>query len=151
MSSFRRGRDLIAALVVSAVIWPTSLFAQSQPSASNDQSSRISITYVPPETSALQDIYDLLREHRALERMQEILSPFRSPEELTIKTAECTELDIEFIDSSEAPVGLGEPGTTVVAPAIGNAIFTAVGVRLRHLPIRRAAVLEALTSQRTGH
>jgi isoquinoline 1-oxidoreductase subunit beta len=81
--------------------------------------------------------------------MQEILSPFRSPEEL--KTAECTELDIEFIDSTEAPVGLGEPGTTVVAPAIGNAIFTAVGVRLRHLPIRRAAVLEALTSQRTGH
>jgi xanthine dehydrogenase iron-sulfur cluster and FAD-binding subunit A len=41
-----------------------------------------------------------------------------------------------------------EPGTTVVAPAIGNAIFAAVGVRLRHLPIRPAAVLQALTSQR---
>ncbi len=39
------------------------------------------------------------------------------------------ELDIEFIDSAEAPVGLGEPGTTVVAPAIGNAIYAAVGVR----------------------
>ena len=26
------------------------------------------------------------------------------------------ELDIEFIDSAEVPVGLGEPGTTVVAP-----------------------------------
>jgi hypothetical protein len=37
MSSFRRGRDLIAALVVSAVIWPTSLFAQSHPSASINQ------------------------------------------------------------------------------------------------------------------
>src|SRR6266550_601646 len=46
------------------------------------------------------------------------------------------ELDIEFIDSSEAPTGLGEPGTTVVAPAIGNAIYAAVGARLRHLPIR---------------
>ena len=54
------------------------------------------------------------------------------------------ELDIEFIESVEAPVGLGEPGTTVVAPAIGNAIFAATRVRLRHLPIRPAAVLQAL-------
>ena len=44
----------------------------------------------------------------------------------------------------EVPVGLGEPGTTVVAPAIGNAIFEAVGVRLRHLPITPEAVLAAL-------
>lgn len=93
MNSFRRRGDLIAALVVSAVIWPISLFAQPQPSASVDQSNSISIMYVPPETSALQDIYDLLRERRALERMQEILSPFRSPEELTIKTAECKEVN----------------------------------------------------------
>jgi isoquinoline 1-oxidoreductase subunit beta len=57
------------------------------------------------------------------------------------------ELDIEFVDSAEIPVGLGEPGTTVVGPAIGNAIFAAVGVRLRHLPIRPAAVLQALASK----
>ena len=57
-------------------------------------------------------------------------------------------LDIEFIDSVEAPVGLGEPGTTVVAPAIGNAIFATTGARLRHLPIRPAAVLQALASQK---
>jgi CO/xanthine dehydrogenase Mo-binding subunit len=57
------------------------------------------------------------------------------------------ELDIEFIDSAEVPVGLGEPATTVVAPAIGNAIFAAVGVRLRHLPIRPNAVLQSLTQK----
>ena len=55
------------------------------------------------------------------------------------------ELDAEFVDSTEAPVGLGEPATTVVAPAIGNAICAAVGVRLRHLPIRPVAIIEALT------
>ena len=54
------------------------------------------------------------------------------------------EVEIEFMPSTEVPVGMGEPGTTVVAPAIGNAIFAAAGVRLTHLPIRPRAVLEAL-------
>jgi hypothetical protein len=50
MSSFRAQRDLIAALIVSAVLWPTSLFAQSQVSPTPpDQASRVSVTYVPPE------------------------------------------------------------------------------------------------------
>src|SRR5208283_241409 len=65
-----------------------------------------------------------------------------------MRIGDVPELDIEFVDSTEAPVGLGEPGTTVVAPAIGNAIFAAVGARLRHLPIRPNTVRQALT-QRT--
>jgi CO/xanthine dehydrogenase Mo-binding subunit len=68
-----------------------------------------------------------------------------------LRIADVPELEIEFIESIEAPVGLGEPGTTVVAPAIGNAIFAALGVRLRDLPIRPAAVREALAAQRRGH
>ncbi len=56
-------------------------------------------------------------------------------------------LDIEFISNDYAPVGMGEPATTVVAPAIGNAIFAAVGVRMRHLPIRAETVLEALSKE----
>ncbi len=46
----------------------------------------------------------------------------------------------------EVPVGLGEPATTVVAPAIANAIFSAVGARLRHLPITPDAVRAALSA-----
>jgi len=53
-------------------------------------------------------------------------------------------LDIEFIASAEPPTGLGEPATTVIAPAIANAIFAAVGARLRHLPMRPADLLAAL-------
>jgi CO/xanthine dehydrogenase Mo-binding subunit len=69
-----------------------------------------------------------------------------------VRIGDVPELDIEFIESVEAPVGLGEPGTTVVAPAIGNAIFAATGARLRHIPIRPAAVLQALASQSgNGH
>jgi isoquinoline 1-oxidoreductase subunit beta len=61
-----------------------------------------------------------------------------------LRMADVPEVEIEFLPSTEAPVGLGEPATTAVAPAIGNALFAACGARLRHLPIRPAAVLEAL-------
>jgi isoquinoline 1-oxidoreductase subunit beta len=62
-----------------------------------------------------------------------------------LRMGDVPELDIEFVASSEVPVGLGEPCTTVVGPAIGNAIFAAVGARLRQLPIRPAAILQALS------
>jgi len=55
----------------------------------------------------------------------------------------------EHLPSIEAPVGLGEPGTTVVTPAIESAIFLATGIRLRHSPVRQSAVLAALGSQRS--
>src|SRR5580658_9538037 len=54
------------------------------------------------------------------------------------------DVEIEFVPSTETPVGLGEPATTAVAPAIGNAIFAACGARVRELPIRPEAVLQAL-------
>jgi len=59
------------------------------------------------------------------------------------------EVEVEFIPRpDDVPVALGEPGTTAVAPAIGNAIFAATGARLRHLPIRPTAVLEALAGRK---
>ena len=61
-----------------------------------------------------------------------------------LRMKDVPDLEIEFVKSDQPPVGLGEPATTVVGPAIGNAIFAAVGARVRHLPIRPQAVLEAM-------
>jgi CO/xanthine dehydrogenase Mo-binding subunit len=61
-----------------------------------------------------------------------------------LRLIDTPELEIAFVESTEVPVGLGEPGTTVIAPAIANAIYNAVGARLRHLPIRPDDVLAAL-------
>ncbi|MEE4360338.1 MAG: molybdopterin cofactor-binding domain-containing protein [Pseudomonadales bacterium] len=61
-----------------------------------------------------------------------------------MRMADVPELDIVLVDSDETPVGMGEPATTVVGPAIGNALFAAVGARVRHIPIQPQTVLDAL-------
>ena len=94
MSSYQWMTSFISALIINALIGPNWSYAQSPASSRPiDQPARVAIAYVPPENSLLQDLYVFSRGHRALERVQEILSPFRSPEELSIKTAECKAID----------------------------------------------------------
>jgi len=40
-----------------------------------------------------------------------------------------------------------EPASTVVAPAVANAVFNAVGARVRHMPISPQAVLDAMKNK----
>ena len=47
---------------------------------------------------------------------------------------EAPPMEIHIIDSGMVPGGVGEPGLPPVAPALGNAIFAASGIRLRKLP-----------------
>ncbi|MCJ2049415.1 xanthine dehydrogenase family protein molybdopterin-binding subunit [Methylobacterium sp. J-070] len=61
-----------------------------------------------------------------------------------VRMTDVPEMDIEFLRNDHMPVGLGEPGVVSIAPAIGNAIFAAVGARVRDLPIRPAAVRAAM-------
>ncbi|MBN3761559.1 xanthine dehydrogenase family protein molybdopterin-binding subunit [Burkholderia sp. Ac-20365] len=44
-------------------------------------------------------------------------------------------IDVHIVKSSEAPGGIGEPGTAAAMPAIANAIYAATGKRLRQLPV----------------
>jgi isoquinoline 1-oxidoreductase subunit beta len=50
---------------------------------------------------------------------------------------EAPAIEVHLTRNGEAPGGIGEPGTSIAAPALANAVFAATGVRLRSLPIDR--------------
>jgi isoquinoline 1-oxidoreductase subunit beta len=52
-----------------------------------------------------------------------------------LRINEMPKVNVFIMENDEAPGGVGEPGLPPVAPALGNAIFAATGIRLRNLPI----------------
>ena len=57
-------------------------------------------------------------------------------------------IDIELINRSDQPyMGVGEGAMGPVSAAIANAVYDAVGVRLRHIPFTPDKVKEALLKQ----
>jgi isoquinoline 1-oxidoreductase beta subunit len=61
-----------------------------------------------------------------------------------MRMSQIPEIDVSIISNGEPAVGCGEPAVTVIAPAIGNAVFNAVGARVRSLPITAEAVKAAM-------
>jgi isoquinoline 1-oxidoreductase beta subunit len=57
---------------------------------------------------------------------------------LTLRIDQMPEVEVHIVPSAEAPTGVGEPATPVIAPAVANAVFAATGQRLRTLPLRPA-------------
>ncbi|HEY3097738.1 MAG TPA: xanthine dehydrogenase family protein molybdopterin-binding subunit [Methylomirabilota bacterium] len=64
-----------------------------------------------------------------------------------LRMDEVPEVEIHIVPSTEYPTGLGEPGTTTVAPALSNAIFAATGARVRQVPLLPDRVLAALRAR----
>jgi len=52
-----------------------------------------------------------------------------------LRINEAPVVEVHIIKSTEAPGGIGEPGTAAVSPAVANAIFAATGKRIRRLPV----------------
>ena len=51
-----------------------------------------------------------------------------------LRMSETPPIEVHIVRNTEAPGGMGEPGTSAIVPAVMNAIFAATGRRLRKLP-----------------
>ena len=61
-----------------------------------------------------------------------------------LRIDEAPRIEVHIVESTEDPGGMGEPGTSALAPAVANAIFAATGKRLRKLPVDTAALKQAV-------
>ena len=53
-----------------------------------------------------------------------------------LRLSEAPRVDVHILPSTQAPGGIGEPGTSAVIAAVANAVSAATGRRLRSLPLR---------------
>ena len=54
-----------------------------------------------------------------------------------MRMAQAPAVEVRIHESETAIYGVGESGTATAAPALGNAIFAATGLRVRELPFRK--------------
>ena len=57
--------------------------------------------------------------------------------------SEAPAIEVHIVQSFEPPGGMGEAGTSLIVPAVANAIFAATGKRLRKMPADPAMLKQA--------
>lgn len=60
-----------------------------------------------------------------------------------VRWSQAPKIDVVLMESTEKPGGIGEPATSLIGPAIGNALFAATGKRVRKMPFSATNINEA--------
>lgn len=99
--------------------------------------------------------YALLEERLLDPRTGRVLNPNFVDYKL-LGAGEVPEIDVILLEnyqglSASDAYGVAEPANIPTAAAVANAVYNAIGVRLRSLPMTPAAVLHALGSVARGH
>lgn len=103
----------------------------------------------------LQGISYALYEDRIMDRQMGFMVNPNLEQYKILGSRETPEIEIHLIEeyrgrSSTDAGGIGEPSTIPTAGAIANAIYNAIGVRVRQMPMTPARVLDALWAARKG-
>ena len=83
-NSFATNAAVVACACLLSAVAPAK--AQERPGVRADQ---VRVEYVAPKNPAHQPVYELLKENRVLEKLQELLMPLRLPARLVLRTDGC--------------------------------------------------------------
>lgn len=61
-----------------------------------------------------------------------------------LRISEVPEIEVHLVKSQEEMGGIGEPGLPPIAPAVANAVFSAMGIRIRNLPMTPEKVMKSM-------
>jgi xanthine dehydrogenase YagR molybdenum-binding subunit len=97
----------------------------------------------------IQGVSYALFENRQLDRNTGLmvnpnLESYKIAGSMDIPEIETHIVDLNLAQSSTGAIGIGEPATVPTAAAIANAVYHAIGVRIREMPMTPARVLAAL-------
>jgi isoquinoline 1-oxidoreductase beta subunit len=85
--------------------------------------------------AALDGLGEALGQEITIERGRTVQSNFHDFK--LLRHAQATPVEVHFKISNNPPTGLGEPALPPVPPALCNAIFNAIGKRVRTLPLAK--------------
>lgn len=88
----------------SALVGLFSITAMAMAAVGGSKTNQITFSYEPPENPAHQAVYKELRDRRVLERLQELLSPFRLPRTLKFSMVGCDGEDDAFYWDGEVTI-----------------------------------------------
>jgi len=151
VNNWKRSRALAKA--AGALCFATSLSIGPLPAAAEHQPQRIRFEYIEPTSPAHRPLYELVKQRRVLEKLQEIFSPFQLPIDLTFRTIGCggksnawyqrpsITLCYEYLDDivksmpkETTPAGVTPEDAVdgqflyVVAHEFGHAVFDLLGI-----------------------
>jgi Putative metallopeptidase len=82
-------RWIITVVIAAGLALAASSASARKASAPRAKPDRIDISYMQPESPAHQTLYRRLKEHRALEKIRDLLRPLRLPHRLLLQTRGC--------------------------------------------------------------
>ena len=85
----RRPRVTKALALSLIAFWIIVMAAAASSAIADEAPNRVRIEYAPPKSPKYQDLFSRLKANRALEKMQEMFSSFRLPNDILLRTTEC--------------------------------------------------------------
>jgi len=100
----------------------------------------------------IQGVSYALYENRILDRQSGVMVNPNLEEYKIVGSKETPQIEVHLIEqlwgkSSTDAAGIGEPANIATAAAVANAVYNAIGVRIREIPMTPAVVLKALADK----